>query len=1008
MLWLFFSFAFVISQGQLFVSTWRIIADPLPTNPIVQPFPSTAEAQAPVSISLPIRGIANVSISSNAIGTRTQTVVNGNATFSDLFPGLFNVEISGNFSFGTFDRKDATKLATIVTWGGFFMDRVSENMFAGCINLVSVPGTQPRFEPQATLKGMFWKTSLNSSLDWDLTNVVSLVSMFEETPFNSRVSFRSMQGVQDMSRMFYNATSFNQPLILDTTNVVSMRQMFCFAIAFNSPLNFTSTANVVNMMNMFSGATVFNQPLNFNTSKVTDMSYMFARSRFNQPLAFDTRQVTTFRNIFWLNRYYNQSINFTTTTALTIVISMFDGATRFNSPVYMSNTSNVTSYMNMFNGASVFNQPVDGLDTQNAINLEGMFEDCSKFNQSVNFQTGNVVKMSSMFAGATVFNQPIAFKTDNVTEMDFMFQATRAFNQPLSFNTSKVTTMTGMFRASAYNQPINFDTRSVREMGMMFANATAFNSALNFTATPQLLVTQQMFSGATSFNQPVNLDTQNVINMAWMFQNTAAFTRAVTFNTSQVVDMTGMFSNVSGFTQNLSRWDVRNVVSCYYLNFCEQCILPNFTACIPCRRVFSSRGPMCVCPLNETCVLDLCTWFDTTLRVECISDKPVGPPSPTPLGGPRIISPIYNITDEDENGTNSSFVFTIPREVVIERGTVSQSCFGEEITCEWQDPSSMMFQKSGCAVSNANVDLGSGVVGTECTCSHLTVFAIALRTEYQLAPLCQASSVDYALIALYSALAVVLCVQIARGVFHALATVSIVQHILLLLACILRVVYLVAKPLISSLAGLVFLGLLPSVIALSLFIHVLVVWASVQMFSMQSSPFTKLRLPFIVVTSCVFLLTLVIVVAVAATEGNTQMQIEIVRDGSYVLAALYALVCVLVLLAGSGMTRTLASPTLPSFDWRSAVRLRVTVVTVGLSACLLTGACLWVAAVQTDIIDSLAGTLATTTCFYAVDWLSFCVIAWLFAQAVSGAVSKSKSTRASSTHHKSHSSLSYT
>lgn len=42
------------------------------------------------------------------------------------------------------------------------------------------------------------------------------------------------------------------------------------------------------------------------------------------------------------------------------------------------------------------------------------------------------------------------------------------------------------------------------------------------------------------------------------------------------------------------------------------------------------------------------------------------------------------------------------------------------------------------------VDMGSGIIGTECTCSHLTVFAIALRNSKQLAPMCHASEVDYA------------------------------------------------------------------------------------------------------------------------------------------------------------------------------------------------------------------------------------------------------------------------
>ena len=266
----------------------------------------------------------------------------------------------------------------------------------------------------------------------------------------------------------------------------------------------------------------------------------------------------------------------------------------------------------------------------------------------------------------------------------------------------------------------------------------------------------------------------------------------------------------------------------------------------------------------------------------------------------------------------------------------------------------------------------------------------------RLAPLCQAQEVDYVLLALYLFLALCLIIQCARILRYKVykqSVISLLQHSLLLLVCVIRVVYLVAKPVIGSLAGLVLLGLLPSAVALSLFIHLLLAWASLQLTTLETSPFAKFRKPFFAVTLIVFLLVLLIVVLLAATPD-----MQIVRVGSYVFAALTALVCVLVLLSGLGLRRTLgssstlsssSSSTIPKADWREMFRHRLLLATVGLSVCLFLVACLWAAAVQTDILMSSEATLATTTCFYIFDWLSLCVMTWLFSKAVRESVNKS-------------------
>lgn len=621
---------------------------------------------------------------------------------------------------------------------------------------------------------------------------------------------------------------------------------------------------------------------------------------------------------------------------------MFLFARNFNHPVMFNDLSNVQNMQSMFQGASFFNQTLN-FNSGNVTNMGGMFKDAVNFNGALVFDTRNVLNMSHMFEGAARFNQPVVFEAANVQFTTNMLRGATSFNQPVTLrSSSRLMSTTGMFEeASAFNFPVVLTTDAVRTMDRMFANATHFNQSLSFSST------------------------------------------------SNVTTMTAMFLG-SNFEQQLASWNTGAVVSCD--NFCELCGLPRFSSCSPCpgqRYTSPKRGSVCNCPAGEIqnasstqCEVEICKLaiVDSGLNVQCV------PPTPTPTGI-LVLSPLLNITRNDTNET--TFVFTLPidPQAYNQIGTLTQACYGQQISCEWQDPNSLAFQRSGCAVSKQNVDMGSGIVGTECTCTHLTVFAIIMRSELQLAPLCQAKDVDYVLIGLYGFLVLPITYQLARLARLRITGVSVVQHSLLLLACVLRVLYLIAKPIIDSLAILVLVGLLPSSISLSLFIHVLLTWASLQLFAFQASPFDKFRKPFIIVTSCVYLLTLVIVIALGASEGNASVQTEAVIIGSYILAAMYALVCVLVLAAGLGMARTLKDDSPGAkLTWRGLFRVRVLLTTIGIGVSLFINACLWVAAIQTDIIDSVAFTLATTASFYVFDWLSLCLIAWLFSAAVASAV----------------------
>ena len=149
--------------------------------------------------------------------------------------------------------------------------------------------------------------------NWNVSAVTNMSYAFSpsrnggsvKATFNEDISAWDTSSVGDMSEMFFNAESFNQPLTFDTSNVYNMDYMFYQAESFNQPLNW-DTSSVNSMSSMFRGASVFNQPLNWDVSSVTSMKYMFYQATlFNQPLNWDVSSITDMRYMF-------QSVNLST------------------------------------------------------------------------------------------------------------------------------------------------------------------------------------------------------------------------------------------------------------------------------------------------------------------------------------------------------------------------------------------------------------------------------------------------------------------------------------------------------------------------------------------------------------------------------------------------------------------------------------------------------------------------------------------------------------------------
>ena len=337
---------------------------------------------------------------------------------------------------------------------------------------------------------------------------------------NGHISDWDTSRVRDMSYLFYQANTFNQPLRWDTSKVENMCSLFERAVNFNQPLLRWDTSSALYMNYMFSHASAFNQPLHLDTSHVVEMEGMFYKATaFNQPLAWDTSKVENMHNLFASAVAFNQPLLRWNTSSVLWMGYMFSHASAFNQPLDLD-TRNVVDMEGMFNKAVSFNQPLIGWDTINVENLSGMFSDARTFNQPLPWDTRNVRTMNSTFRNAVAFNRLLQWDTRNVDDLTLTFHGATTFDQPLRWNTRNVRRMKGMFQgASAFNQPLPFNTRNVDDMSDMFAVATAFNQPLSHWNTSNVTNMEWMFFRASRFDQPLsNWNTRKVTNMGCMFR----------------------------------------------------------------------------------------------------------------------------------------------------------------------------------------------------------------------------------------------------------------------------------------------------------------------------------------------------------------------------------------------------------------------------------------------------------------------------------------------------------
>lgn len=348
--------------------------------------------------------------SGSAIGNNITTLIFPNS-------GIYRVRISPGA--GTFHRiafansGDCRKLLGIEQWGDVAWSSM-ELAFYGCANLSITSTDIPNLSNVTKANLMFASCAIlngpDNIDDWDMATVTNMSRMFKDaTAFNQPIGNWSTAAVTDMSFMFSNARSFNQSIGgWNMEGVTNVYGMFYNNPSFNQPIGDWNTAMVTQMGSMFLNATAFNQPLgDWNTASVVNMNSMFENATaFNQPIgAWNTGAVLTTERMFMDAIAFNQPIGNWNTASIVNMRRMFQNATSFNQPIGSWNVSQVTQFVSTFRSATAFNQSIGDWTLSNVVNLTDMLDgcgiDCNNYSATLIGWSNNPSTRDSLWLQAT-------------------------------------------------------------------------------------------------------------------------------------------------------------------------------------------------------------------------------------------------------------------------------------------------------------------------------------------------------------------------------------------------------------------------------------------------------------------------------------------------------------------------------------------------------------------------------------------------------------------------------
>ena len=426
-----------------------------------------------------------------------------------------------------------------------------------------------------------------------------LANPVKAVPIYGHISSWNTSEVTDMSQLFKDAESFNQPIgDWDVSNVNNMSEMFLRAKAFNQPIGNWDVGNVIVMNSMFSEADVFNQPINsWDVSSVTNMCYMFYNAyNFNQPIVnWDVSEVTDILYVLHGANSYNKPLNKVGKGYW--IKKTFHGASWHKEKLKTKSKINFRGQLigfhkeyhengqlklevNFTNGiqddGEVITYHTNGIKARKVMILNQKISgEFSEYHENGNIKTQGYYEKDLCYIEKDFDENGIIcdftvtkFDNDSLVDVLKLWHHERnlietRYGHISNWDVSKVTNMYRLFKyIDDFNEDIsNWDVSNVKNMRSMFSGAKAFNQPIGNWDVSKVTNMYEMFYRAKAFNQPIgNWDVSNVKSMREMFYTAISFNQPIgTWDVSKVTNMHGMFSGAIAFNQPIGNWDVGNV-----------------------------------------------------------------------------------------------------------------------------------------------------------------------------------------------------------------------------------------------------------------------------------------------------------------------------------------------------------------------------------------------------------------------------------------------------------------
>jgi surface protein len=257
----------------------------------------------------------------------------------------------------------------------------------------------------------------------------------------SHISDWDTSEVTDMSKLFLDAHTFNEPLNnWDVSNVTDMESMFYGANSFNQPIGDWDVSKVTSMRCMFFEAISFNRSIgDWDTLSVTDMSCMFQFTTFNKPIGdWDVSKVSSMRCMFFEAISFNRSIGDWNTSSVTDMSEMFSKATSFNQPIGDWDVSNVTDVSEMFggdyatlNGDIAFNQDIGSWKLKERIDHDIEHKGTLFFTLKDGSEISISVERHALIDYSPIYESGIWYMSDDPNFLDSMFLTTSVTPQSI-------------------------------------------------------------------------------------------------------------------------------------------------------------------------------------------------------------------------------------------------------------------------------------------------------------------------------------------------------------------------------------------------------------------------------------------------------------------------------------------------------------------------------------------------------------------------------------------------